>query len=186
VEGGDNEDEGEQTETDMPRDRATAGPAGAARATRSLLARPFPDAFLITTVSSAQIIELLGATGLHQILASHGLLGNRSRNRDLEDDDEDLQGGYGGLGTRRRRKAKPSENKFPEVPSKEGQELMDSGTYGSPDHFVDTRKKRKTHLGTRLMYREMGVDTRGTQNRANMLMSQVRQSRLSPNFTDDI
>jgi hypothetical protein len=32
----------------------------------------------------------------------------------------------------------------------------------------------------------MGVDTRGTQNRANMLMSQVRQSRLSPNFTDDV
>jgi hypothetical protein len=33
VEGGD--DEGEQTETDMPRDRAANGPAGAVRATRS-------------------------------------------------------------------------------------------------------------------------------------------------------
>ena len=55
MEGVDNEDEGEQTETDMPRDRVTAGPAGAARATRSLLARPFPDAFLTTIVSSAYL-----------------------------------------------------------------------------------------------------------------------------------
>jgi WD repeat-containing protein 23 len=103
------------------------------------------------------------------------LLGNRSRNRD-DDDDEDLQDGYGGLGRRRRRKSKAVENKFPEVPSKEGQELMNSGIYGSDDHFVDSRKKRKTSLGARLMYREMGIDTRGTLNRANMLMSQVCES----------
>jgi len=122
------------------------------------------------TVTSAQIIELLGATGLRQILASHGLY--RSRHFD-DDDDGELQDGYGGLGTRRRRRSQAIENRFPEIPSKEGQELMDSGIYGCHDHFVDSRKRRKTSLGTRLLYREIGVDTRGAQNRANMLMSQV-------------
>ena len=121
-------------------------------------------------VTSAQIIQMLGANGLRRILQSHGLIGTSMAR--VEDEAEDNEDGYGGL-ARRRRKTTTLEGKFPKVPSENGRKLMDSGLYGGNDSFVDNRKKRKCNLGQRLMWRELGSDHWGAQKRANKLMSQV-------------
>ena len=121
---------------------------------------------LTSSVTSQQIIRLLGANGLRRMLQSHGLIGTRTL-RGL--DDNELEDGYGGL--RRRRTRDP--NRFPKVPSDVGKELMDSGIYGSRDGFVDVRRQRKTNLSQRLMWRKLGVEARGTQRRANQLIAQV-------------
>ena len=99
-------------------------------------------------------------------------MGSRFHSRD--EDEIGLDNGHGVLGTGRRTRSKGVKNKFPPVPSEAGRELMDSRIYGSHDHFVDSRKRRKTNLATRLLYRETGIDTRGSQKRANNLISQAR------------
>lgn len=174
--GNEDDDEAEQTETDMPRN--SDGPAGAARTTRGT--HDHDDGSLTADfhpVSSLQLVQMLGVTGLNQILARGGFL-SRSRRND-NDDDEDLQEGYGGLGSRRRRKSRAVENQYPEVPNIEGQKMMASGTYGNHDHYLDARLQRKKNIATRIMYRELGLGTPGFQNSENMLMAQVPLQTLT-------
>ena len=112
------------------------------------------------------------------MLQSHGLISTRALRGS---DDNDLDDGYGGL---RRRRRHPDPNRFPKVPSDVGRELMDSGLYGSRDGFVDTRRRRKTSLSQRLMWRKLGVEARGTQRRANRLITQVRSIHSRIQFAD--
>jgi WD repeat-containing protein 23 len=115
--------------------------------------------FLIVT--SAQILQLLGANGLRRILQQHGLLG-ATLGADDEDDDE-VYGAYGGHRFRRRRRNRPAGDVFPKVPSDNGTELMNSGLYGSNPYYVDVLKQRKKRLATKLMWRELGIGAAGAQ-----------------------
>lgn len=133
-------------------------------------------------VTSAQIIQMLGANGLRRILQSHGLIGGRMARAD--DDDEDNEDGYAGP-ARRRRKTASMEGKFPKVPSENGKRLMDSGIYGASDSYIDNHKKRKINLGQRLMWRELGSDNRGVQKRASKLMSQVSGGNRERQYRTD-
>ena len=94
------------------------------------------------------------------------------RTRDADSDDDEQIGGYGGFGTRRRRRPKPSGDRFPKIPSEAGKLLMQSGVHGSQPHFTDTRRKRKISLAEKLMYRRLGVDARSSAIRSNRLLSQ--------------
>jgi WD repeat-containing protein 23 len=63
--------------------------------------------------------------------------------------------------------------KFPPVPNPEGKKLMREGHFGTDEYYVDRLKQRKKALATRLMWRELGVDTYGVQKRAGQSISQV-------------
>jgi DDB1- and CUL4-associated factor 11 len=81
--------------------------------------------------------------------------------------------GYGGFGTRRRRRPTNFEDKYSKVPSEEGRALMRSGSYGSRDDFADIRRRRKNNVSERLMWRQLGIKARGSHQRANRLISQA-------------
>ncbi|KAL1968042.1 hypothetical protein VTN77DRAFT_2171 [Rasamsonia byssochlamydoides] len=124
----------------------------------------------VTRVTSAQIIQFLGANSLRRILQSHGMLSGTLTADDYDDDDDnDEEYGlhYGGyrVRVRRRRRDRPAEDVFPKVPSDVGTELMGSGLYGSNPHYVDELKQRKKRLATKLMWRELGIGTVGAQKR---------------------
>ncbi len=137
-----------------------------------VVAVPFPllEHVLMTfTVTIDQINAVLGSHGpLRRLLLSH-YRQNRAQ-RASGDDDEEWGSGYGGFPPRRR--PKPRGDRFPKVPSEAGQALMDSGTYGSNENFVDKRRKRKNNLSERLMWRRLGLDARGTCRRANRYLAQ--------------
>lgn len=50
---------------------------------------------------------------------------------------------------------------------------MQSGLYGSRDHFSDIRRRRKNNISERLMWRKLGFEPRGSYRRANRLISQA-------------
>jgi DDB1- and CUL4-associated factor 11 len=88
-----------------------------------------------------------------------------------DDDEDEIVPGYGGFG-RRRRRPKPTGDRFPKIPSAAGKVLQNSGIYGQRDHFIDIRRKRKTTVGERLMWRRLGMDGRGSMRRQNRLLAQ--------------
>ena len=127
---------------------------------------------LTLPVTIAEINQVLGAHGpLRRLLMSHYRLVN-PRTRDEDSDDDEQIGGYGGFVPRRRRKKIPSAERFPKIPSEEGKALMSSGVYGSKAHFADRRRRRKTTLAEKLMYRRLGVDARSSAYRSNRLLTQ--------------
>lgn len=83
----------------------------------------------------------------------------------------------GFLGYRRRLNRRVGSDQFPKVPSEAGMELMGSGDFGSNSHYVDDLKKRKKALATKLMWRELGVDTNVSRRRAAQSISQVVYGR---------
>ncbi|KAL1870033.1 hypothetical protein Plec18167_007551 [Paecilomyces lecythidis] len=121
-----------------------------------------------TRVTSAQILQILGAGGLRRILQSHGLLGHGLD----DDDDDDEYGVHYGFGRRRRRRHVAPEDLYPKVPSDAGRELMMSGHYGNNPDYVDDLKKRKRRLATRLMWRELGIETGRAQRRTTQSIFQ--------------
>ena len=127
-------------------------------------------------VSRNQILQLLGHAGLRRIFASHGGAGFGLA--DLgEDDDEDngIEGGYGSMVGRRRRRRKSPKAEFPKVPSSVGRELMDSGNFGSNEYYRDVLRRRKQKLASRVMSRELGLDS-AHDKRGNKLLCQVSKS----------
>lgn len=116
-------------------------------------------------------MQLLGHTGLRRIFANHRA-GGAGITVQLDDGNEILEDGFGGLGTRRRRRAKGSNNRFPLVPSEEGQKLMDGGVFGSNEYYRDTTRKRNTRLARKLMSRELGSG-RAQSTRTASAISQV-------------
>ena len=120
-------------------------------------------------VVPTQIMQLLGHAGLRRIFASHD--GN-SDGVTLPLDQDDLAEGLGIFGSRRRTRARRAKNKFPDVPSEEGQILMNQGIFGTSGYYRDSQRKRKTSLAKRLMRRELG-DDRECCTRAPSAISQV-------------
>ena len=99
-------------------------------------------------------------------------VGGNDNSTDDADDDEDSDDRSWTPYGRRRRKPKFVGEKYPKIPSVEGQELMNSGTYGQRDHFMDLRRKRRSTVAERLMWRRLGLDARGSARRQNRLLSQ--------------
>jgi DDB1- and CUL4-associated factor 11 len=92
-------------------------------------------------LSQHQILAYLRGSNLGQFLFD-----------DAADEDEDISA-WGGRRTRRRRNADP--NRFPEVPSEKGTELMNSGVFGATD-FRDGLSTKK-RIARRILDREMGI-----------------------------
>lgn len=82
------------------------------------------------------------------------------------DDDEDEDDFF----PRRRRRTPPDPNRFPKVPSDEGRELMNSGTFGSSDRKMSRRKQ----LARRVLDRELGLGDRTARKTNQDMMAQVR------------
>ncbi|KAM0279669.1 hypothetical protein ACHAQH_004471 [Verticillium albo-atrum] len=101
-------------------------------------------------LSRAHVMALLRGRNLGSILFEEG-------------DDGQLRS----LGARRRR-APPDPNRFPEVPSEKGIELMHSGVFGATDVRVNNQKQ----LARRILDRELGFDTKVDRQRNQDLMAQ--------------
>ena len=121
------------------------------------------------TVSHTQLMQLLGHAGLQRLFTNHNTAHAGSFGPD--DEDMDLDDGYGGFGIRRRLRPRGAKTKPPSVPSEEGRKLMESGTFGTSIHS-QIRPKLKTQLARSLMSRELGVD-RVNSVTTNKLLSHV-------------
>ena len=120
-------------------------------------------------VVPTQIMQILGHAGLRQIFANHS-----DDSVTLRLDRDDSAEGFGIFGSRQRHRARRTKNKFPDVPSKEGQILMNQGIFGTSGYYRDRQTQRKTSLAKKLMRREMG-DDREYCTRAPSAISQVRE-----------
>lgn len=116
-------------------------------------------------------MQLLRHAGLHRTFANHQGDGSGIILR-LDDGNEILDDGFGGLTTRRRRRDMGSGKKFPPVPSEEGKKLMDGAVFGNNEYYRDITRKRNTRLARRLMSRELGTDG-GQFTRTVSAISQV-------------
>lgn len=116
-------------------------------------------------------MQLLRHSGLHRTFANQQGDGSGIILR-LDDGNEILDDGFGGLATRRRRRAKGLGKKFPPVPSEEGKKLMDGAVFGSNEYYRDMTRKRNTRLARRIMSRELGTDG-GQSTRKVSAISQV-------------
>lgn len=123
------------------------------------------DSDLVTS----QLLHLLDGAGLRRLLTSRGASGILQLAGDDENELEDIRDV---LGSRRRRKVRTSENRFPAVPSEEGKKLMDGGVFGSSDSDKQNRIQRKNRLARKLMSREQGTN-RSHSTRGNSALSQV-------------
>ncbi|CAI6335623.1 unnamed protein product [Periconia digitata] len=134
-------------------------------------------------ISSEQIVQLLGNTGLRQLLATGGLrLGARRPVRIQDDDDEEGGTGYDPVGPRTRRRRGGGRAAFQKVPSDEGRELMNTGIFGSNDRPRDSIKRRK-RLAYDVMSRELGTGSVGRQKNVNKVM---RQGMIPGSMADTI
>lgn len=121
-------------------------------------------------------MQLLGHTGLSRIFSSDFTSRTRRRPRiiyedddDDDDDDDDTGTGYDPVRPRRRRgRGKAA---FEKVPSERGQELMNTGTFGSNYRSEDSMKRKK-RLASKIMRRELGLGSDGRQKNANRLIKQ--------------
>lgn len=116
-------------------------------------------------------MQLLGHAGLRRIFANHRA-GDSGITLQLDDGNEILDDGLGGLATRRRQRTKGSSNKYPPLPSKVGKKLMDGGVFGSNEYYRDTTRKTNTRLARKLMSRELGSG-RGQSLQVASAISQV-------------
>lgn len=141
-------------------------------------------------VSQQQIMQLLSQAGLRGIFApAGGGIGATTRSRgqrqhvalDEEDDDDD-DGDYHPFGRSfRRTRRRVSGDRYPKVPSEEGQKLMASGTFGVNDRcshtacgepFAQSTHNKRRRLARRMFDRELGVENRGRARALNSLASQ--------------
>lgn len=120
------------------------------------------------TVSRTQLMQLIGHAGLQSLFTNHNTAHAEAFGPD--DEDTDLDDGYGGFGNRRPR-PRGAKTKPPSVPSEEGRKLMDSGTFGT-SISSQISPKMKTQLARSLMSRELGVG-RVNSVTTNKLLSHV-------------
>ncbi|KAF4630590.1 hypothetical protein G7Y89_g7547 [Cudoniella acicularis] len=119
-----------------------------------------------------QVIRLLANSEI-------GRLFRFTTDDDLELDEEDDDEDFNPMWRRRRRRPKPDPNRFPKVPSDEGRELMNSGTFGSneaqsvsPEDDEDERMQKKKKLARRILDRELATDSYAGQKLNQRLMAQ--------------
>ena len=116
--------------------------------------------------------------------ARHVELAGEDEEDAANDDVDDDESGYGyGYGARRsgRRRRTFAGDRYPKIPSEEGKQLMDSGTFGTNDHcdhsacglpFSHTNVRKRRRLARKMFDREMGVEQRGRARVLNALASQ--------------
>jgi WD repeat-containing protein 23 len=131
-------------------------------------------------ITREQIMQLLGHAGLGRIFASD-LTPRGARRRNLrmvpEDDDDEEEDsdpgtGYDAVGPRRTRRSGPrGRAAFDKVPSEQGKELMNAGSFGSTPRSEDTIKRKK-RLAYDIMRRSLGLGSEGRQRNANRLLKQ--------------
>lgn len=138
-------------------------------------------------ITRDQIMQLLGHAGLGRIFASdYTPRGARRRNRVVQDEEEDeIEGddpgtGYDGRTLRSRRPR--GRTAFEKVPSDQGTELMNAGTFGSNPRSEDTIKRKK-RLAYNIMRRELGLGSEGRQKNATRLL---RQDMIPESVADTI
>jgi WD repeat-containing protein 23 len=142
--------------------------------------------FLLTwtdcTVSTHQLQQILArGGGFERLLAQLGAQIQRG-GRGADDDDEvDDDYGYGHYRRRRRQRTSFHGDRYPPIPSETGQKLMASGTFGANDHsqrtacgyrLTDETQRKRKRLATRILDRELGLESRGRSKALNGLMSQ--------------
>ncbi|KAJ5124189.1 uncharacterized protein N7515_008014 [Penicillium bovifimosum] len=122
------------------------------------------------------LFELIAASGLQHLLHSYGWTTAMDEHEGEQwEPDEDDPGDEAFMSLfryRPRARGSGEAPKYPPVPHPEGKKLMREGHFGVDEHYVDRLKKRKNALATRLMWRELGVDTYGVQKRAGQSISQ--------------
>ena len=128
-----------------------------------LIIRNWPDAWLIISiVTRSQVLRLFTQGGLQGLFGGGEVL-----EAEQQDDDEDDPDYYPrGMGRRFRR----NRADFPKVPSDEGRELMESGSFGTnerDDHII-----RKKKLASSIMRRELGLGSPGKERSTNKLAAQ--------------
>jgi DDB1- and CUL4-associated factor 11 len=137
---------------------------------------------LMVLVTRDQIMQLLGHAGIARIFASDYTTLARQRNPrfiddDDDDDDDDSEDndetgtGYDAVAPKKKRKRGRGRAAFQKVPSDEGKELMQTGTFGSNPRSLDTIKRKK-RLAYNIMQRELGQGSDGRQKNASRLMKQ--------------
>jgi len=151
---------------------------------------PRPAQRQTIAITQQQILQLLSQAGIRGIFQPAATTRARRRRQqaadddDAEDDDDDddmaVYLGYGGHRLRRNRREFHGD-RYPKIPSEEGQKLMTSGTFGHSDvcaHSAcgqpleqSTLRKRK-RLARRVLDREMGVENRGRMRALNGLAAQ--------------
>ncbi|RMZ72138.1 wd repeat [Pyrenophora seminiperda CCB06] len=93
---------------------------------------------------------------------------------DDEEDDSDPGTGYDPVvpaGTSGRKRRPRGANLYEKVPSEQGRELMQTGTFGSNVRNVDTIERKKK-LASAIMRRELGLGSDGRQKNATRLLKQ--------------
>jgi len=98
---------------------------------------------------------------------------------DLDEDDDDLQNP---IFRRRRRRQRPDPDRFPKIPSDNGMELMNSGTFGSNEvQIIDSgaSRKKKKNLARRILDRELAAEGYAQQRVNQRLMAQVGFPKFS-------
>ncbi|BDD63393.1 hypothetical protein MAP00_008288 [Monascus purpureus] len=118
-----------------------------------------------TRVSAARLLQLLASNPLRDILHFDGWHGDTL----FDDDDNDL-GEL--LRHRMRTRRRTTDNKYPKPPSEQGTELMGSGLFGSNPCYVNTLRKRKRTIATKLMWRELRIYPDGAWKRERCSMAQ--------------
>ena len=173
---GEAEEDGNQTETEAT---ARARPqVVTTRSNRSHLPPSLLSANYIRSVTIDHINAALGSHGPRRRLLFNHFRRDRGQ-RASDDDDDEFVSGYGGF-VRRRGRPKVFGDRFPKTPSEQGKTLMDSGTYGCNEHFVDRRRKRKNNVSERLLWRRLGLEARGSARRANRLIAQDMVPATTP------
>ena len=161
------------TETDdrLPHPAQTTGARFHGESRNKPLTRPLANTII---VSHDQLMQLLGHAGLQRLYTNHNTT-HTGRFGPDDEEDVDLDDGYGVFGARRRRRPRGPKTKPPHVPSEEGRKLMDSGSFGISTPYLD-RPRMKTRLAGSLMSRELGIN--GVNSVAtNKLLSHVKYRR---------
>ena len=123
--------------------------------------------------------QLLSHAGLRRLFTNHQAQG--AGDGDPSNDEEGLDDEYGGLRTRRKRRAALSKKDYPPVPNDEGRRLMTNGTFGAGDRLSAFRRNRKPRLARQVLDRELGQDI-GYERGLGGRMSQ----RMIPSSTADM
>ena len=123
-------------------------------------------------------MQLLGHTGLRQLLAQHRGGGPGTALLAGDDDEE--------YGPRLRTKTKRAKgNNFPPVPNEDGRKLMDGGVFGGGICYRDSLRKRTPRFANKLMNRELGLSDRILPGNAGSV-AQVWQLWIEVGRSEDI
>jgi DDB1- and CUL4-associated factor 11 len=131
-------------------------------------------------------MQLLQHSNLRDVLHHFTVNGALGETGDDEDDDADANPRW----LRRRRRPRPDPNRFPKIPSAEGMELMNSGTFGSNEAQTVSSGDRngigkKKKLARRILDRELATESYAKQKVNQRLMAQVRMATDASRSSSD-